>query len=362
LKKARQSIIGLAIAFGALYYTLRNISFDELAESLKNAELIYTLPGLLFIILSYVTRAYRWQILLRPFKEIPVKEIYSPLMIGFMGNILPARAGEFLRAYLIGKKNNITFSGAFSTIIVERLFDLVCLMSLFVWVFVFNAEVFDPNLTFSGLSVQTIALGFGRFCAVVVCALLIFMFLLAWQEEKVKMWITWLIRPLPDKWKEKILFMVGEFALGCQIVKDKSALTKTILYSILTWALIVATYYPFYYAFDLQTKSLSSILIVTVMVCIFITALPTPAFLGSYNAGVLIALHEIMGEAEITAVSLGMVVWAASFIVVFVGGFYFILSDHMSVKSLMKAEEEAESELESAEHSPLETEPRPAGK
>ena len=82
------------------------------------------------------------------------------------------------------------------------------------------------------------------------------------------------------------------------------------------------------------------------MVCILITVLPTPAFLGSYNAGVLIALHEIMGEAEVTAVSFGMVVWAASFLVVFAGGLYFIFSDQMSVQSLMKAEEV----LENAEH------------
>ena len=113
------------------------------------------------------------------------------------------------------------------------------------------------------------------------------------------------------------------------------------LFSILTWILIVALYYPFYLAFDLQTRTLDSLLILTVMVCILITVLPTPAFLGSYNAGVLIALHKIMGEAEVTAVSFSMVVWAASFLVVFASGFYFILSDHMSVSSLMKAEEEA---------------------
>ena len=355
MKKVRQSLIGLVIAFGALYYSLRNVSLEELATSLKNAELIYILPGLALICLSYVTRAYRWQALLRPFKEIPVKEIYSPLMIGFMGSILPARAGEILRAYVVGKKHNITFSGAFSTIIVERLFDLVCLMAIFIWVFVFKAEMFDPNLTFSGVSVQTMAIGFGRVCFILVFGLLGFMFLLAWQEEKVKSWISWFIRPLSEKWKEKIIYMVGEFALGCQIIKDKKALMQITLFSILTWTLIVALYYPFYLAFDLQTQSLDSLLILTVMVCILITVLPTPAFLGSYNAGVLIALHEIMGEAEVTAVSFGMVVWAASFFVVFAGGFYFILSDHMSVKSLMNAEEEAESALEKAEHAPIDS-------
>ena len=156
MKKIRQSLIGLLIAIVTLYYTLQNVSYKELETSLKNAELIYILPGLVLIVLSYVTRAYRWQILLRPFKKIPVKEIYSPLMIGFMGNVLPARAGEFLRAYLVGKKHDITFSGAFSTIIVERLFDLVCLLALFVWVFLFNTEIFDPNLTFSGVFVLSL--------------------------------------------------------------------------------------------------------------------------------------------------------------------------------------------------------------
>ena len=341
MKKVRQTLIGLAIAFGALYFTLRNISFEELATSFKNAELIYIIPGLVLIILSYVTRAYRWQALLSPFKQIPVKEIYSPLMIGFMGCILPARAGEFLRAYVVGKKHNITFSGAFSTIIVERLFDLVCLMALFVWVFVFKADMFDPNLTYSGVSVKSMAIGFGRICIILVCGLLAFMFLLAWQEEKVKSWINWCIRSLSEMWKEKIIYMVGEFALGCQVIKNKKALMQVTLFSVLTWILIVALYYPFYLAFDLQIQTLDSLLILTVMVCILITVLPTPAFLGSYNAGVLIALHEIMGEAEVTAVSFSMVVWASSFLVLFAGGFYFILCDHMSVSSLMKAEEEA---------------------
>ena len=140
--------------------------------------------------------------------------------------------------------------------------------------------------------------------------------------------------------------MVGEFALGCQVIKDKSALAQIILYSVLTWVFIVGTYYPFYFAFDLQQRTLESLLILTVMVCILITVLPTPAFLGSYNAGVLIALHEIMGETELTAVSFGILVWTASFLVIFAGGFYFILSDHMSVRSLIKAEEQAETALE----------------
>lgn len=349
MKKARQLLIGLAIAVVALYYTLRNVSMDELIASFKDIDLIYILPSLGLTLLSYVTRAFRWQVLLRPFKQIPVKDIYAPLMIGFMGNILPARAGEFLRAYLVGKKHGITFAGALSTIIVERLFDLIILLMLFVWVFVVKVDMFDPELTFSGVPVQTMLAGFGKFCAILVIGLLGFMFLLAYKENWVKSCIGWLVKPLPDKWREKIFFMLGEFALGCKIVRDTNALARIILFSALTWATLVAVYYPLYFAFDLQDKSLESLLLLTVMVCVLITILPTPGFLGSFNAGVLIALHEIRGEAEVAAVSFSMVAWAVGFIVLIGGGLFFIFKDHMSVQSLIKAEEEAEAELEHTE-------------
>ena len=261
MKKARQLLIGVVIAVGALYFTLRNVSMDELITSFKDIDLIYILPAIMFTLLSYVTRAYRWQILLRPFKEIPISGIYAPLMIGFMGNILPARAGEFLRAYLVGKKHGITFTGAFSTIIVERLFDLFILLMLFVWVFVVNVDIFDPQLTFSGISIQSMLAGFGKFCAILVFGLLSFMFLLVYKEQWVKSCISWFTKPLPDKWREKFFFMVGEFALGCKIVKDPSSLAKIIFFSALTWALLITVNYPLYFAFDLQDKSLESLLL-----------------------------------------------------------------------------------------------------
>ena len=344
MKKARQLLIGLAIAFAALYYTLRNVSLEQLVDSFEEVELVFFLPAIVITVLTYVARAFRWQILLRPFKKISVTDIYVPLTLGLMGNIFPARAGEFLRAYLIGKRHGITFSGALSTIIVERLFDLAFLLALFAWVFVINAEIFDPNLTFSGLSVQTMLEGFGKFCGMLVIGLLAFMFLLVYKEEQVKSFVGWLIKPLPDKWKEKIQFMVGEFALGCRIIRDPGSLVLTVSWSVVLWLLFIAVYYPFYFAFDLQDKSLESVLLVTVMVCVLITILPTPGFLGSFNAGVLIALHEIIGEAEVKAVSFGMASWATGFVVLITGGLFFIFKDHMSVRSLIEAEEKARGE------------------
>ena len=52
MKRVRQSLIGLVIAIGALYYTLRNVSIEELITSFKDADLFYIGLGLV-ITVSY---------------------------------------------------------------------------------------------------------------------------------------------------------------------------------------------------------------------------------------------------------------------------------------------------------------------
>jgi uncharacterized protein (TIRG00374 family) len=149
VKSARNLIIGLAITAGALYYTLHNVSMKDLAASFKTVDYIYMIPAVFILLLSFLLRALRWRILISPMKEVNVRDLFSPLMVGYMANILPARAGELIRAYLLGKKHGIPFSGAFASIIVERLFDIVAILLLFAGVFIFNAEVLGSDAVFS---------------------------------------------------------------------------------------------------------------------------------------------------------------------------------------------------------------------
>ena len=93
--------------------------------------------------------------------------------------------------------------------------------------------------------------------------------------------------------------------------------------------------FALHFAFDLQYKTISSLLILGVIVAILISILPTPGFLGSYNAGIVIALHEIMGESEIKSVSFGMVGWVLFSGVILAGGLYFMFHEHMSLKNLV---------------------------
>ena len=340
MKRYQQLIFGLVIALIALYYTLRNVSFSEVLHSFKEMDHVYLIPAVAIVLLSYVFRAYRWKVLLETSLKVNVSELYSPLMVGFLGNFLPARAAEILRPYLLSKKSDITFSAAFASIIMERLFDMIILIFIVIWVFWFESNVFSSDLQFSGFSVQEMAIQFGQFCAVAVVALIVFIYSLLSHKKMVMKLVYWFTSFMNEKWRDKVKFFVDEFAISCEVVKNFTALTKISASSVLVWIANIFYLYPLYYAFDLQYKSIPSLLILTVMVAIFITVIPTPAFLGSYNAGVFIALHEIMGESEAKSVSFGMVGWILSAGVILVGGLYFIFHDHMSLKNLVNIKTE----------------------
>ena len=340
MNKTGQLIIGLAIAGGALYFTMRNISLHELMDSFRVVDYIYILPAFLMVTLSYLARAFRWRILLLSYREVKVSQLLSPLMVGFMGNFLPGRAGELIRPYLLKIKQGVSFPVAFATLVVERLFDLISLCILFVWVFVFKAEVFSTDAVFSGMSVRDIAVKFGQASALLVGGMIVFIYFLVWHKAKLMAGLAWVGRMLPQKILQKIEYIIEEFCLGFQVCKDRSALLKISFYSFLVWAMVVFAYYPLCLAYGLENQSLEMLLVLTVTVCIFSVILPTPAFLGSVNAGVLLALHHILGEAEKTAVSFGFVVWALGFLVVIIFGVYFILHDHLSWKELVQAKKE----------------------
>lgn len=350
MKKTRQLIIGLTITLGALYYTLHNISLDELIESFKGVHYFYLVPATVFIILSFIFRIFRWQILLSPVRKIPLFGLFSPMMVGYMGNILPARAGDIFRPYLISQRYEVPFSSSIATIVLERLFDVLGLLVIFIWCFIFYSDLFNSGAMVSGVSVETLAVKFGELATLVLCIILVLIYFLLYQEQRFLRGVHAFSRHLPARWHDKVEFVVQEFRLGVVILKSFPALIKIVLFTALEWLANIFSMYPLYWAYELENKTLGSLLILTVMIAIFVTILPTPALLGAFNAGVLVALHEIMHESELAAVGFGMVGYGLNFLVIFLGGFYFVLHDHLSLSQLMKTEVTRELELKRLEH------------
>ena len=335
--KKRHLFIGLIIAALAIYYTFRNVSLNELSEALSSMHYIYIIPALFFYLAFYYIRAIRWKYLLLSVKKVDHHRLVSPVMIGFMGNMLPARVGELIRAYLLSKRESVPFSSSFATIVIERVFDMTIILVMLVSLLFLQPELMRNESTFGDPAMMGKIILFGWIGLATVILIILVSFILIYRQQVVISWIKFFCRPFPEKIQTKILDSLNSFTEGLHVLKDLKTTLIVILLSVAIWTASLISYYPFYFAFEIDYLPFSSLIIVFVVICIFITIFPTPGFIGSFQAGCMVGLHNFFGVPEATAASFGIVTWAFSMGVTVAGGIFFLIKDNISMDEITKA-------------------------
>lgn len=99
----------------------------EFVDSLRNAQYIYLIPVFILALISHLSRAMRWKLMLEPMGYHPsTSNTFYATLTGYFANNFVPRAGELMRCTMLSKYEKIPFSKLFGTVIVERLFDLIC--------------------------------------------------------------------------------------------------------------------------------------------------------------------------------------------------------------------------------------------
>lgn len=228
--------VGISLFFLDLVFAQLNI--QEVGSELAKANWWLLIPSLLILMVHLVVRIWRWQWLLKPMGDIPFGPAFRAGMIGIGGNmVLPARAGEFLRAYAIGRSQNISKMGSFATVVVERIFDGLTILLVLLGLIIL--EVRDPRLQQMGL------IGAG-FYILAMLGIIFFIFQRTWFEKLIA-------RLLPNQLGETLLRLMSGFASGLESLRDIRQLGMVILLSIITWALIPLSFWPVLQAFEYHT-------------------------------------------------------------------------------------------------------------
>jgi uncharacterized protein (TIRG00374 family) len=124
-------VISVILAAGLLYLALRGLDWRVFFDTLYNAQYIYLPIVFLWSSSNFLLRALRLRVLLTSEKKLPIVNVFWANMAGYLGNnILPARAGELVRAAYLARQNNISASYALAVGLVERLMDLIALIVL----------------------------------------------------------------------------------------------------------------------------------------------------------------------------------------------------------------------------------------
>jgi len=341
--KKKHLFIGILIVALSSYYAFKNVSLSELGNALKSVHYLYLVPAVFFVALTFLFRAIRWRYLVSSVKkDIKTTHLFSPLMIGFMGNILPARAGELIRAYLLGKQENISFSASFATIFVERLMDMLIFLLLLVGVIFFSSNIFPQAADGSSHPLMGYMIKFGWISFIGSVGIFSFSVLLQYKNALAMKIVGFCTKPLPDKWKEKIVGMVHSFTDGLKILKDPRGFIASLFWSCMVWTAAILVYYPIHMALGIEgIPMLTSVLVVSLTVGIFISLFPAPAFLGSFQLACVVALHEIFGVPKAIAASYGIIAWLVAMGFIISVGLFFVVKDNISFKELANSSEQA---------------------
>jgi uncharacterized protein (TIRG00374 family) len=277
--KRWQFWIGVVISLVFLYLALRGLKLENLGEAIRNANYWWLIPGVAIYFLAVWARAWRWHYLLRPVKIISTRAMFPIVAIGYMGNnIYPARAGELLRAVVLKRHENVPISASLATIIVERVFDGVVMLS---FVFI-NLPELARLTSDSGLvgNIQTVAiLGTVAFIGALVVFLLAAMF-----PEQAEVLITQIVnRLVPERFREKLLGLIKKFMGGLESLRSPREALMVFFTSLVIWLLETGKYWFVMHAFPFQV-SFFALMLMNGIVNLATTIPSAPGYVGTFDA------------------------------------------------------------------------------
>src|SRR3990172_8327656 len=147
MRRHLRTFVVLALVVILLTLFLDNVNLGGVASEIVHARPEWLALSLASMFVNLALRAWRWQYLLEPLGRTSFGNAFRATAVGFAASsLLPARAGEFIRPYFLARHERMSATGAFATIILERLLDLVTVLVLLAsFVFVFGRDWSDAN-------------------------------------------------------------------------------------------------------------------------------------------------------------------------------------------------------------------------
>ena len=122
-------ILSASLAALLLWWAVRGVEWKRVAALLANADWRLVAAAAGATSFSLFLRGLRWRILLNAACRLPVATVFWANNAGYLGNnLLPARAGELIRSFLISSRSTLSRTYVLTTALSERLMDVIALV------------------------------------------------------------------------------------------------------------------------------------------------------------------------------------------------------------------------------------------
>ena len=303
--------LGVLISVIGLYYAFRQVNIWELWISIKNVNIILILLAVFILVSSNVIRAWRWQILVKPIKEVSFDPAFSSIMIGYFGNsVLPFRMGEFLRAYVVADKTSLSASTAFGTIVIERILDFVGLSAVILLIM----TVYPLKSIVGSIIIGVIVLSLTAFIFILLFGG--FKSILLVKIEKSLVLKMGLLR--------KILLFLKNFLDGATTIRATNKLGVILLYTLIIWIMYYCSTYLATIATGIELEWFGfGVLLISTTLAISVPA--APGYVGTYHAAAVYILTNLFDVGRVDAQATAIILHAVGTIpIVIIGAGYFL--------------------------------------
>ena len=319
MKKYRM-LIGIIISIAFLVAVFRNVNYKQILETFLHINYAIILPAIVIQMCSYWVRSIRWSLMLSSIKKTKITRLFSIICISYMANsILPLRAGDLARAYLIGEKEGISKTAAFSTVILEKIYDGIALL-LFLGVI---ALVFPFPMWLKTIGIITTLIFAG--------ALLFTIFLVTFRNKTMD-FTKFFLKFVPEKVRVKVLEILEKLIDGFDIVKDKKNLLPIALCSIIVWLMEAYLLYAIAVSFGF-TSTVYLAIFTLVVINLGIMVPSSPGNVGTFEYFCIKAL-SLFNVTKDIALGFALVYRVLQYTPITLLGFIFLLKEGVSLSSM----------------------------
>lgn len=316
--------LGMAISLVCLILVLWNVDFREVLAALRNANYFWLLPASLPYVGTLASKVLRWQLLFLPEHDsVRRRKLFSALMISYaLNTILPARLGELARAYVLGETEQLSKPLILSTIVVEKVLDVLTLL--------FFLVLLLPFVTLPSW-VQRPALVMGP----LFLCLLAMIVALTYQRERTLRLASSLLRRLPRVGAESILGPLGTALRGFDVLRSARRDIYLGAWSLAVWITSGLFILFVMFAFHIDAPPSAAVLVLCVT-ALGMTVPSSPGYIGVYHALVVSTLAIFDVDREV-ALSYAFALHAVTFLPLTLLGIFYMMKENYSLQKIEEA-------------------------
>ena len=298
-------LISVIISIICIYFAYKKIDTDIFFATLLNIDYSYIMMASVLLYMTIWIRALRWNVILD--QDFGLYDLFKIQMVGYFVNYtLPLRVGELLKSILLGKKNNISKSYVFGTIVVERFLDMFLLFLMII-----VALLISPINSIGNIPLYKYLL---------VVSVILCLFILLFKGLKIIQ-----IKFLQD--------LISNFVLAYEKINLKQFIYSSLL-GIIIWGIYWINVDMIFKAFGAQVDWYQSLLIL--IVSSLTLSIPSlPGALGTFHLAVKLTLSSLVIIDEALILPFVTILHGYGYLLLTILGFYyFILDKDVGVRQL----------------------------